>query len=284
MAIFSFHFFKEKTRKLNIEAVIDFFEQQEGYVVTANEDTLRFDYEFAGHYNKISYIFLPKSIVPNIQRINPKFIDLNFHVEMPILMSDYVFKQALEVIRKFCYKFETFVFSEMLQDVMPFKEDALISVFQIIKKTYIERNPALLLDFVILNRNESDVYYKYMDSLLELHHYFTDINVYVPHLLFLKNKKGEFKTAIEWKDRSNTVFPAKLDYVLYKVNETYKVFQYRDIKKLLSKYLLDVPGFTVGTYYTNPKYYKKISKLINKAKLETVENTFTKVHLKHIID
>ena len=108
---------------------------------------------------------------------------------MPILMSDYVFKQNLSLIRKFCYEFNTFIFSEMLQDVMPFKEDALLGVFQMIKKTYIDRNPALLNDFVILNKNESEIYYKYIDSLLELHQYFRDIEVYVPHLLFFKDER-----------------------------------------------------------------------------------------------
>ena len=105
-----------------------------------------------------------------------------------------------------------------------------------------------------------------------------------PIYYFLKTKDNQFKTAIEWKEKTNTVFPARLDYILYKNDQGYYVYDFKEVKKAIGKYLIDVPGFTIGTYYTIPKYVKKIAKIIAKAKFETIENAFSKVHLKHIID
>lgn len=284
MSLFKIHFFKERKYQIEIEQLVYFFEKIPNFSIESTEEHLKFNYQDEVGQVFYSFVMLPKSIVPNIQRINPKYLDLNFHVEMPILMSNYVYKSILNIIRKFTFEFEVFIFSEMLQDVMPYKEETLLGIFNMIKEAYIKRNPALLNDFIVLDTRLVDIYNKYSNSLLELHQYFREDNIYVPHLLLLKNRNSEFKTAIEWKEKSSTVFPAAIDYVLYKNESGYHVYHYKDVKALIEKYITDVPGFTIGTFYTIPKYMKKINKLLRKAKLETVENAFTKVHLKHLID
>jgi len=85
MSLFNIHFFKEKSRKIDLEQLIAFFESIEGFHIEMDEKSVRLYYTHPRLQHESLFVITPKSQVPDIYRLSPKFLDLNFHLEMPIL-------------------------------------------------------------------------------------------------------------------------------------------------------------------------------------------------------
>lgn len=85
MAEFHVHFFKEKSRKIDLEVLIAFFEEIKGFIVEMDNESVRFLYTHPRLGQKARFVITPKSQVPDIYRLSPKFLDLNFHLEMNLL-------------------------------------------------------------------------------------------------------------------------------------------------------------------------------------------------------
>ncbi|MBU1140900.1 MAG: hypothetical protein KKG64_00090, partial [Firmicutes bacterium] len=125
MAQFNIHFFKEKSRKIDLELLIAFFEEIEGIKVEMDEKSVRFNYLHPRLPFEARFLITPKSQVPDIYRLSPKFLDLNFHLEMPILTPDYVAKHLFDLVKKVSERFDFHIYNEMFEDVLPFKMDVL---------------------------------------------------------------------------------------------------------------------------------------------------------------
>ena len=150
MSLFNIHFFKEKSRKIDLELLIHFFEEIEGMNVEMDEKSVRFKYTHPRLNYEALFIITPKSCVPDIYRLSPKFLDLNFHLEMPILTPDYVAKHLFELVKKVCDRFDFHIYNEMFEDVLPYKQEVVHKVFGMMKTAYIDKNPVLMSDYFIL--------------------------------------------------------------------------------------------------------------------------------------
>ena len=153
---FNIHFFKEKSRKIDLELLIAFFEEIEGIKVEMDEKSVRFNYLHPRLQYEARFLITPKSQVPDIYRLSPKFLDLNFHLELPLLTPDYVAKYLFEMVKKICDRFDFHIYNEMFEDVLPFKMDVVAKVFNMLKEAYIEKNPVILSDYHILEKEKTN--------------------------------------------------------------------------------------------------------------------------------
>lgn len=284
MSQLNIHFFKEKSRKIDLDQLIDFFERIEGVKTDMDEKSVRFTYTHPRLGYHAIFIITPKSQVPDIYRLSPKFLDLNFHMEMPILTPDYMAKHYFEMVKNICDTFHFHIYNEMFEDVLPFKMDVTLKVFHMVKEAYIQKNPVLLSDYHMVSKEKAQAIFRYLDDLLELQKYYQDLETYVPKYHFLTTEKKKLVTGIEWKDHTLTLFPPYLDYVFYRVGEEIKVVSYEELLPLIDKLVMDVPGFIKGTKVIPKKTSKKVFKIMKKTKFMKVDHTFQKAQLKHILD
>ncbi|MDI6452067.1 hypothetical protein [Peloplasma aerotolerans] len=284
MAQFNIHFFKEKSRKIDLEQLIAFFEQVEGITVEMDEKSVRFKYLHPRLNYDALFVITPKSQVPDIYRLSPKFLDLNFHLEMPILTPDYVARQLFELVRKVCDTYDFHIYNEMFEDVLPFKMDVVFKVFHMVKEAYISKNPVLLSDYHLMSKEKLHQIFRYLDDLYELQNYYKELDTYVPKYHFLTTEKKKLVIGIEWKEHTLTVFPPQLDYIFYRVGNEIKVISYDEALPLIEKNLQDVPGFIKGTKVIPKKTAKKVYKTMKKTKFMLVNHTFAKENVKRLLD
>jgi F0F1-type ATP synthase delta subunit len=284
MSQFNIHFFKEKSRKIDLELLIEFFESIEGFIVEMDEKSVRFKYKHPRLSYESIFIITPKSQVPDIYRLSPKFLDLNFHLEMPILTPDYMAKHLFEIVKTICDKFNFHIYNEMLEDVKPFKMELVLKIFDMVKEAYIKKNPVLLNDYHILGKEKLNSILRYLDELYELTKYYKDLDTYVPKYHFLTTEKKELVVGIEWKEHTLTLFPPFLDFVFYRNNHEIRVLKYSEVFLAIEKHLHDVPGFIRSTKVIPKKSQSKVFKIIKKQKFTKIEHTFAKENVKKLID
>ncbi len=284
MALFNIHFFKEKSRKIDLEQLIAFFESIEGIHVEMDEKSVRFNYTHPRLSHDSLFIITPKSQVPDIYRLSPKFLDLNFHLEMSILTPDYLAKHLFEIVKKICDRFDFHIYNEMFEDVLPFKMDLVLKVFDMVKNAYITKNPILLSDYHVLPKEKLSSIFRYLDDLAELQKYYQELETYVPKYHFLVTEKNDLVTGIEWKEHTLTVFPPYLDYVFYRLPNEIRVISYEELLPLIEKFIMDVPGFIKGTKVIPKKTSGKVFKIMKKQKFIKVSHTFQKETVKKLLD
>ncbi len=284
MALFNIHFFKEKSRKIDLDQLIGFFEQIEGMTVEMDERSVRFKYMHPTLSYDAIYLITPKSQVPDIYRLSPMYLDLNFHLEMNILTPYYVAKQLFTMVKKICDTFNFAIYNEMFEDVMPFKMETLEKVFQMLKEAYVEKNPILLSEHHQLPKEKLSAILRYLDDHVDLQNYYKELETYVPKYHFLSTDKKSLVLGIEWKEHTLTVFPPFLDYVFYRLTNEIIVVDYQELYPLIEKYLLDVPGFIKGTKVMEKKTAKKIYHVMKKTKFTKVTLQFKKEQMKRLID
>lgn len=284
MALFNIHFFKEKSRKIDLEQLIAFFESIEGIHTEMDEKSVRFNYTHPRLSHDSLFVITPKSQVPDIYRLSPKFLDLNFHLELPILTPDYLAKHLFELVKKICDRFDFHIYNEMFEDVLPFKMDVVLKVFDMVKQAYITKNPLLLSDYHVLSKDKLSGILRYLDDLTELQKYYQELETYVPKYHFLVNEKKELMIGIEWKEHTLTVFPPHIDYVFYRLPNEIKVISFDEVYPLIEKLIIDVPGFIKGTKVIPKKTSGKVFKILKKHKFMKISHTFQKESVKKLLD
>lgn len=272
MAVFHLHFFKEKSRKIDINALINFFETYKEVEIKMDEQSASFIYTHPRLGHEATFIITPKSTVPNIYRLNPRFLDLNFRLDIPILSSNYAVEELLGLVKKMVSLFDLYVYSEAFEDVLSFKAETIVKAFGLVKVAYIEKYPESLNNYYRIDSLKLGNILRYLDDLLELQIYYKDLKTYVPRYIFYVTPLNEIISLVEWKEDSLTVFPPELDYVLIRQNNKYKIIDYNQFQEATEKLLLEVPGFLKGSKVITKKNAKKIFKLAkNKKKVPAVE-------------
>jgi len=284
MAQFNIHFFKEKSRKIDLEQLIVFFERIEGITVEMDEKSVRFLYLHPRLGYEAQFVITPKSQVPDIYRLSPKFLDLNFHLEMPILTPDYVAKHLFELVKKVADTYDFHIYNELFEDVLPFKIDVVLKVFHMVKEAYISKNPILLSDYHLMSKDKLHSILRYLDDLYDLQKYYKELDTYVPRYHFLTTEKKSLVIGMEWKEHTLTVFPPHIDYIFYRVGNEIKVISFQEVLPLIEKYLQDVPGFIKGTKVVIKKTAGKVFKIMKKQKFMKIDHTFAKENVKKLLD
>src|SRR5690554_8138998 len=86
------HFFKIKSREINKVQLIDFLEENEKIFI---EETNEFDETVTVKIEKpnlglqFDFVFTKKSSLQDLTTIDPKYLEINVHVKIPILTADY---------------------------------------------------------------------------------------------------------------------------------------------------------------------------------------------------
>jgi hypothetical protein len=284
MAQFHIHFFKEKSRKIDLDTLIQFFDDIEGVKTEMDEQSVRFLYTHPRLGHQAKFLITPKSQVPDIYRLSPRFLDLNFHLEMPLLTPNYIADHLFEIVKKICQRFDFHIYNEMFEDVLPYKYEVLSKVYHMLKQAYIDKNPVIMSNYFIMHTDKLHSIYRYLDDHYELQKYYQDLDTYVPPYHFLKTESKNLVIGIEFKEQTMTVFPPYLDYVFYRVHNEIKVLNALEVLEVLDKLIQDVPGFIKGTKVLPKKFMKKAHKTIKKHDFEKISHTFEKVDLKYLLD
>ncbi len=282
---FFVHFFKEKTRKIDVEALFEFFENYKNIKPYEKDNTIYFSFEDDNIKLYADFALTPKSIVSDIHRLDPKYLDINFHLEISPLLPTYKAEIIFEIIAELCEEFKIFIYNELFDNVLPFRKELLVTVYEIIKKAFKEKSLDEYEKMYYMEKDYLNQILKYQYIIESIKTYLKNDDITVPNYLFFKPLNGNtVKTAIEWIHGVNTVFPPKLDYVIYKKDGKEMLYSFDEVNKAIAKHLSELPIFVKDTRISAKHSFKKILKIMNKNKFRELEDNFIRIDIEDIID
>lgn len=285
------HFFKEQTRKFDFEQMLSFFDE----IPEAKEDENNSEHknEFKILYDnptlttKAEFVFSKKSTVRDLHRLNPKFLDVNMRLEIPVTTTTFAAKYVFEIAKKLAEEFDFYVYNEFFKDIILFRMPTVIKSFELTKENFKEKYNYLLEDIYFCSQDKLNDILKYVNEQYALQRYYRDQGIYVPNYYIIVDEEGTLHFATHWQEGQLTVFPPQIDYVYYSINKATKteVIPYPELMAKIEKFTVNVPGFLENTkVITNKKHNKRIMRILKKAKFTDVEKSFKRIDFKQIID
>lgn len=283
---FQLHFFKEKTRDLDIAATLAFFEVIEGVTIEMDERSVRIIYKHPRLGYEARFLIMPKSQVRDIYRLSPRYLDLNFQLELPILTPDYFAEHIFSIVKRLVDKFDLFVYQDYFDDVLPYRIDLVTKIFNVMKERYLELNPKLFSEenYILVPKHKLNAILRYMDDNFELQKHYREAKTYVPFYYFLVNGDGELRVSFEWKYDTLTVIPPFIDFIFLNRGDEVTIIKYDEFLNESNKYLDDVPGFLKDTKVVSTKQLRRVNRILKKKKFSKVHEVLTKVDHHLLID
>lgn len=284
MAQFIIHFFKEKTRQIDIDLLLNYFRDLENFTTEMDETSVRFSYEHSTLHLGYQYTITPRSTVPDIYRLSPNYLDVNIHVDLPLLMSDFMFQHFLKSIEKFVKTFKLFIYHPLFEDVMPFRYELLNEVNHMVKTKYIQKNHEALKEFVFVDAKVLYKMLKYEDDIIQLKNYYQDINVYVPKYQLLYDGSHLIR-AIEIQEGMLTVVPPEINTVFIRTkDQLLKAYDFHSISKKVDALLIKVPGTIEGTNVLLKKHVSKFYKLLKKMPVLNIDGSYHSIRSSKLLE
>lgn len=284
MEQFILHFFKKKTREVDVQLLTAHFESVVGFEVVEEAKSIQYIYTHPRLGYKAAFILSKSSMVPDLVRLNPSYLDVNFRLELPLLTPTYVVKEIFQITQNLVEKFHLSIYTSLLEDVMEFKIETLTVLFNQSKNYYKERNPLILSSYQVVSENKATAILRYIDEAPHLQKYYEDYNIFVPKYHILKDGDDNLVLAMEWREGQAIVFPPYLDFVFYRTASEVKVIPIDDIVEVIYEFLENVPGFIKETKVINHNNMKKGMKLMKKTRFEKFTHNFSKEELTSIVD
>lgn len=264
MSQFRVHFFKEKNQTIDIEAIFSFFTYELGFSVETSDNYAQFVFEHQTLHLKCLFMITPKTTVPDIYRLSPKYLDVNIHFEMPLMTSSFMTNMFFKFLEAFSKRFHLFIYHPLFEDVLSYHYDVLYQVFQMVKHASIKKDMSLTDSFEIIDTNVLFHMFKYMDDLPELKQFYQEETVDVT-TYDIKRCDDQLLIGIHIHSNTSTVIPPYVNVIYYHHGEHVKTIDYHALKVSLEKLLIKVPGTIEGTKIITKKMMSKVNRILKKA-------------------
>jgi len=285
MTTFSLHFFKKQNRNVDYGLLRAFFEANEDFQVRIHDSrSAEFVYTHPRLLHQAVFYQTKSSHVPNIYRIDAAFLDVNIHIEIPVLTPDYFVREVLYIAEQVASKFGFYIYYEIFNNPMEVDIDFIMQVFTTLKKSYFDRNPDKYEEYHILNKQKSQAIFRYIDELPQLQNYYRELEVFVPKYHILKDESNQLVLAMEWRENTATVFPPFVDYIFYRSQAEVKVLKSDLVYEEINEFLEPVPGFIKETSVINRSQVKKVNKIMKKIRFPKNKYSFSKESLLSVLD
>lgn len=284
MAI-NLHFFRNSNLdKLDFEKVLEYFDQFDEFRIFYDDDVVEILYEDAVFGFSYRYFITKKSRVSNIYKINPQFSNVNFYLEMPVLIPTFLAKEILTIVQRVCKTFELDIYHEAYGDVKQFNLVEVLVLFDQVRSTYIEENGMKgKYRFRFEKLNEVC---KYQRSITDLEEFYKKQVRVEPIVPIVDRVTNEFGMSITWQVGKPTLFPPHVAYVFVQNEKGLKfLVKFSEFHKMLDKYLKDVGNFLPNMFILKDRPARQAKKFVKKLRKNAmVDQNFKSVHLSDVID
>ena len=279
---FRFYLFKESNRVYDRSELITYLEAQPFMSLVSDGGVKIARYHNTQINMDAQFVLNTKSIVPDIQRLNPKYLDLNIYVEFDVLNNTYKVNKIVDLIENICKRFDFCVYNEYFEDVQPFKRALLIKAFELVKNGYKRKYEEEFLNYSRLDKERLDGVYEF----LELKDNFEGLEEYnILHYCFLRLKESRNVYVTFDLDLSQPfIMPPHAQLVRICTENGVSIISYEDLKKKIYKYLKLVDAKLYDVFMVEAKHFKKVKKIILKSKFDTVKVNLKEVEFNSVLD
>lgn len=284
MAI-NIHFFRDSTLdKLDFAKVLEFFDSYPNFKIFYTEDEVQIDYRDDDFKFSYRYLITKKSRVNQIYKLNPKYLNVNFLLELPVLIPSFLVKEILTITQKICKLFDLEIYSDAFKDVQPFNIADVVVLFEETRRRMIEEyGKQDKLSYPKDKLDEICRYQRSVDSLREYYHNEVEVHLVDPIIDKITNEYG---ISYMWNVGMPTVFPPHVDYIYIKEEQNIPFLVRRnDFMSIMNKYLIEIVNFLPDMYILKAKQAKASRTVLNRLrKVAVIDQNFKSVRLSNLID
>ena len=286
--IFRYYFLKEGSRVYDKSELITYLQAQP-YVKFLDDGVIK----KAIYHNTVlnfeaTFVFNNKSIINRIEKLDPKYLDLNLYVEFNLLNNTFKVNRLIDIIQEICQRFNFAVYNEFFEDVSPFDRSLMINVFNVCKNAYKKKSEDdsynEFTNYSKLSRDSFDQIYSFLEVKESLE---SSSDYKALDYVFLRER--ETRNAYVAINLTNLnegcIIPPGVKLVQYVQDGERIVISYDELLKKISKFLTNISSN--GNYnilLLQDKYVKKVKKVLTKSKFARAVVELNEVALDNILD
>jgi len=273
MAI-NIHFFrKNNLEKLDFNNVLDYFDTLPNFKTYYTNDMVEIlysDTEFSFTYR---YLITKQSRVAKIYELNPLYSNVNFLLEMPVLIPSFLAKEILTVTQKICKIFDLDIYADTFDDVQPFNlVDVLVLYEQKLRETIEEHGLQGKIRYDSEKLNIVCKYQRFVDSLRDHYNNTIDVNYVIP---IADDEAGISGMSYTWNLGRPAVFPPYIDYIYVEDNEGDRLLLTRDdFYKVMNKYFTEIKTFLPDLFIIKEKSARSSHRELKKLRKFDILNEY----------
>lgn len=285
MEKFILHFFKERRRDFDYERLLSFFEAfPEISLDNSHNNEFKILYRHPILNSSADFVISKKSTIRELYKLNPQYLDVNFRLEIPLLTPNFSVKIIFDIVKDLVKEFEFSCYHELFEDVLPFRLEVVMRVFEISKQQFKEKFGYLLEGYYYCPEKKLNECLKYVNEQYDLHRYYKEQDVVVPNYFVSIGKDDKVHFMMEWKEGTRVLFPPHIDFIYYRFGLETKILPYDEVMAKISKFTENVPGFIENTKVISLKRISKVIKIVKKTKFTQVKDPLTRIELDKVID
>lgn len=284
MAI-NIHFFRKNSlEKFDYEKVLEYFETLKNFKIYYTDDSVEIVYSDEEFNFEYRYLIMKKSRVSKIYELSPMYTNINFLLEMPILIPTFLAKEILTIVQKLCKMFDLDIYNETFKDVQPFNVVDVLVLFDKMRSDYVEEFG--LQGKTTCENEKLNIICKYQRSVDNLKEYYqnkVDVKYCVPVVDYVGGESG---FSYEWKIGTPAVFPPYIDYIYVILEDDKKILIKReDFYHIMGKYFIEIKTFLPDLYVIKDRNAKSSRKEVKKLmKVSFVNDNFRTIRLCDVIE
>lgn len=291
MTDFKIHFFKENQRIDISQELISLLTNKDifkdgSFLIEEQNSQIIFNYIDKYLPYKARFSISDVSIIrtERLISISPKFLDINFRLELPFSSPNYFARKLFKIVGIICQKLKLSIYTEFFQDVRDFEQSYLETLYLQIRQLYKQKRPNEFTNFISLNKDKLDQILLYIEQKDKLKDFYKDKEIEILEYQFYKDFEDNFQIAVSWNEEQAVVIPPFVDFVFYNQLTDDKVFYAQEVFYQLDGILEQVPGVSKDCKMIRKEKLRKANKIIHKTNFTKVEKTFQEIDLEKIID
>ncbi len=284
---FHYYFLKEGTRVYEKTELMTYLRDTPNIQYDENGDG-KGNFIFKYHHEVLNFdarfIMSQTSQVPNLDRLDPKYFDINFYVEFDVTLSNYAVEILLDIIEEICKKFRFLIYVYPPAAVYSFRRPDLIKYFGAVKKAYADRYPEKLANYNRLDSQTLSQVCSYLQKRKKLELSLRDQNIVVSNYIFLKTEKSRTAyVAIEWDGEEQFIVPPSVEIIKLDDGKVSRYIPFNQVYEKAEKMFRAIDGFG-AIKIVDSKYTKKLHKLLVKEHFPAPKTNFSRLSLEQILD
>lgn len=284
MVTMNIHFFRKSTlEKIDYSKVMDYFDNLPNFETFYTEEFVEIvhkDPEFNFSYR---YLITKKSRVSKIYKLDPMYSNVNFLLEMPVMIPSFLAKDILSVIQKLCRVFELGIYHDSFEDVQTFNVVGFLDFFEKQRSEFIKQNG--LCGKVTFDSDKLNVICKFqrsVDSLIDYYHNEIAVNLCYPIVDVNTDESG---ICYDWRFGTPIIFAPYVNYINIIDEDNEKLLVRRDeLMEILNKYLTEVGNSLPDLWILKANQARKCRKEMKKIRKIIIEKNYKILSLCDVIE
>lgn len=282
--LFRFFYLKEGTRVFDRTDLLTFFQANPNISIERRGE----DRDFVYHHPVLNFdahfVLSSKSAIPHLERLNPRYFDVNFRVEFDITLPSYYVELILDIAEELAKMFKFVVYNESYEDVISFRKNTLIKTFDIWKNAYKNKNEEEISKYSRIDPASLSEIYNYILRKPKLEVLLDKTKIEISNYFFMRTDKSRTAfVCMTWDGYSSAIIPPGIDIFYFNDGKNQKYIAMTELSVKADKLLKTIDGYG-NLKMIDIKSVPKLRKLLIKAKFAPLTVELKEIRLKDILD